>query len=209
MKRSRIRMALACALSGLCAVASAGSGLARPDSEQVWPRWQARIGWAGETSPLAAATPKSAYSLSGSPAVRGASLLGDYYFATPASIFGRALPLGGLRASGGLVVGSGPAMASALLALPRPGDRVGFGRMSDSTGIAAAGTGPLPYFGIGYTGISTRHGFSLSADLGLLALNPGGTARLGNALGTPAVSEDRLRELRLSPVLQLGVSYAF
>jgi len=69
----------------------------------------------------------------------------------------------------------------------------------------AAGT--WPYVGVGFTGAWPRHGWGFTADVGLgsrgngLSLNPAGND--GGGL------DDVLRELRLSPVLQLGVTYAF
>lgn len=69
-----------------------------------------------------------------------------------------------------------------------------------------------PYVGLGYStgGVSANRwgGWALSADIGLQAL-PSSEWTLGRALESPAGVGELLRELRLTPVLQLGVSYAF
>jgi hypothetical protein len=66
----------------------------------------------------------------------------------------------------------------------------------------------LPYLGIGYTGLSSRGGFSFSADLGVVALTPGSDVRFGRAPAGPNLDE-AVRDLRLTPMVQLGVSYSF
>ena len=63
-----------------------------------------------------------------------------------------------------------------------------------------------PYLGVGYSGGSLRNGLSFSADVGLAAQNPG-AIRFGRV--GAAGFDDWARELRLMPVLQLGVSYSF
>jgi len=57
--------------------------------------------------------------------------------------------------------------------------------------------------------IKAKGGWGFSADLGLLALNPASAVRFGRSLGAGQSLEDTLREMRLSPVLQLGASYSF
>lgn len=144
----------------------------------------------------------------------GASVLGDYYFGRDVAPDGAA---GGFRATGGVFIGSrlglwgGPASAQmstslfiverqsfSLLALPGGAD----GANPDS--------GTVPYLGLGYSGSSLKGGLSFSADLGLMALSPAGAVRLGRASGGGAQSlDDLLREVRLSPLVQVGVSYQF
>ena len=63
----------------------------------------------------------------------------------------------------------------------------------------------LPYVGIGYTGLAPRSGWGFSADLGLIAKSPGNSPRIG---GGPSL-DDQIRDMRMTPLLQLGVSYAF
>jgi hypothetical protein len=69
------------------------------------------------------------------------------------------------------------------------------------------GNQTLPYLGIGYSGSSLRGGWGFSADLGVAAQN-GGNQRLMRSLMSQSL-DDTLRELRFTPVLQLGVSYRF
>jgi hypothetical protein len=143
----------------------------------------------------------------------GASLLGDYYFSRHSERVGDA---SGFRATTGVFLGSrlglwgGHAPAAlnsslysverhsfSLLGPPQAGD----GASQDS--------GTVPYLGLGYSGTSLKGGWGFSADLGLMALNPGSAARLGRAFGGGQSLDDLLRDLRLSPVLQLGASYSF
>lgn len=75
----------------------------------------------------------------------------------------------------------------------------------------------VPYAGIGYsssTSFTGAHGFasstwSFNIDLGVMALAPRSTVRFGGGDPTQGRLDDMLRELRLSPLLQLGVSYSF
>jgi hypothetical protein len=117
---------------------------------------------------------------------------------------------GGMRLTSGVVTGPrgavfGPGQATA----PAP-----FGVSSASRGAGPSfadtngeSTQTLPYLGIGYSGSSLRGGFSFSADLGLTAQN-GSDQRLARSM-TSQTLDDTLRELRFTPVLQLGVSYRF
>ncbi|MFY9514206.1 MAG: hypothetical protein WAQ05_24845 [Rubrivivax sp.] len=111
------------------------------------------------------------------------AVLGDYYFDAP----GLRLPasLGGLRATSGLL--SSPWRS--LL----PG--------------SAAET--MPYLGIGYTGLALKGGWGITADLGLALENPTSATRLGRAVFGNQGFDSAWRELRLSPVLQLGMHYTF
>lgn len=88
---------------------------------------------------------------------------------------------GYLRASSGLVIG------------PRGGEQPAV----------------QPYLGIGYSGLGGRgSGWSFNADFGLMALGSGNTVRLGRAANGQGL-DDLVRELRLTPVLLFGASYAF
>jgi hypothetical protein len=176
-----------------------GAGL-RPDGS--WSRWQGRVGLTSSGPVM----PGWDDGLSqGRP---GLALLGDYYLMQQ----GQALPgsySGGLRATGGLLIGSrgrpwgwGPGNVRALSSYG-----VGYGL---SPGLKAADADELPeslpYVGVGYTGLRSLHdgGWGFSADLGVVALRPRSVVRLGQqSVG------DLLRDLQLSPMLQLGVSYSF
>lgn len=186
-------------------LAQAGDGL-HPD-EAAWPRWQGRLGitTAGDAQER----------LDRSPAATGMSLFGDYYFLQQgAAAEGRYG--GGFRATGGLLLGprrlawSGP---DALVALGNgfSAQRRSFGSLlpavSTTDGSDAAG-GSATYLGVGYTGLkslkATGGGWSFSADVGVMALQPRSVVRFGQQ----GIS-DTLRDLQLSPLLQLGVSYSF
>jgi hypothetical protein len=78
------------------------------------------------------------------------------------------------------------------------------------------GSGPadasltLPYVGVGYSNrwlsgpSSGLSAWGISADVGLLAASPRSAVRLGQQ-----ALDDTVRDLRLAPVLQLGVSYTY
>jgi hypothetical protein len=186
-------------------LAADGTGLA-PNGEP-WARWQGRLSF-GTSPPLwgaGLADPDS-------PAVRlnRMSLMGDYY--VTASLTG-AGSVGGVRATGGVILGP----RAQLWAGQAGGSGNGFSIGSRPFGPSAmpytndpgGDTVALPYLGLGYTGLSVHSGWRLSADLGLVAQSPGNASRLGRALGGGQSLDDAVRDLRISPLLQVGASYAF
>ncbi len=128
-------------------------------------------------------------------------LFGDHYLTGPG--FGGDRVTGGLRLSGGLSFDGWRQGAEGWRRLPgshaeaattqRPGD---------------PGWAIQPYVGIGYTSLSARAGWGFAADLGLGGLRPGAGVRLGQG-GRSGYVEQWLDDLRLAPVVQVGVSYAF
>lgn len=64
-----------------------------------------------------------------------------------------------------------------------------------------------PYLGLGYS--SGTKGWGVTADFGLMALNPRSAARLGGVFNGTQTLDDTLRDMRWAPLLQLGVSYSF
>ena len=62
----------------------------------------------------------------------------------------------------------------------------------------------VPYLGLGFSGALWRNSLAVTADVGMVAGGSLGKALLGNQ-GV----ERALRDLRLAPVLQLGVRYTF
>jgi hypothetical protein len=137
-------------------------------------------------------------------------LFGDYYLTGPG--FGDGQLSGGLRLTSGLTLGA-TADTSALpppRLLPGHDGRLRHGS-SFSTGLPDRDGQrvALPYIGLGYTTLSAREGWGLSADIGLGGLRPGDRVRLGLGGANAAQVENILNNLRLSPVLQLGVSYSF
>jgi hypothetical protein len=189
---------LSLAMAG--ALAADGRGLVVDPDRLSWLSLQARLQLS--TEPLA--TSLASFD-SSTLRPRSAALFGDYYVSRP--FFGNT---GGVRLTSGVVTGPrgavfGPGQATA----PGP-----FGVSSASRGagpafadINAESTQTLPYLGIGYSGSNLRGGFSFSADLGLTAQSSG-NQRLVRSMMSQTL-DDTLRELRFTPVLQLGVSYRF
>lgn len=125
------------------------------------------------------------------------SVMGDYY------ILGT-----GFRATGGLMVHQRRHGARALGA---PGGRIDID--------PRLGAGTLPYVGLGYSGSVLRPRASpwgFFADVGLVMLKPRASVRLGpthagswlDGARWPAL-DDSGRDWRLSPIIQMGVSYSF
>lgn len=175
----------------------AADGLVPPAAELLWPQWQARI--AVQTAALAPLALSSLLdSSAGAKALQGASVLGDYIFASPF--------FGSFRATGGLVFGNA---GGAPLLSAAAGPRLGLSVQSGATtapGHDAFGT--LPYVGLGFSSAAWLPSLSVTADFGWVAglsssLAGGGRPLFGNQ------ASYGLRELRVSPVLQLGLRYAF
>ena len=196
---------MAAAVFGLAAAAptQAQNGLQAPTAATSWPQWQGRF-----------ALGLSPQTLNDSTRLRGSSLLGDYYFYRH-PMTSLTSPLGGFRATSGLMLGgsstrrlltglgadltSGRAvgLSGGLLSL----QPLGWPNESDNNNAS--------YLGLGYTLMSLRGGWGLSADIGL-ATTTRSNAALGSGLGLGRSSlEDNLRDLRLTPLLQLGLSYSF
>ena len=191
------------------ALASAGRGMSV--NSNPWARWQARLlfGTAAPAWESGLATQDGFGSRPGR-----LSLLGDYYLSAPAAGGARA---SGLRATGGVLLGPrarpwiGPALAPDY-------NLTGQGRMSGTGLIPSAAaardtfgdSAALPYVGVGYMALPSRSGsgsgWSFGADLGLVAQNPGSA---GLALGRGKSLDDTVRQLRLTPLFQVGVSYSF
>ena len=203
------RRLLACALAGYAGLGQAadGNGLTLAAENAYWPRWQGRLALG---APLGQA-PASSTGLSGtgtSPA--NLSLLGDYYLTGSWLGPKRA---GGFRATSGIIVGArSPFLVPPSLSTPplaSGGDRRTFDTLPALGADAAADTSASPYLGFGYTGLSARGGWSFSADLGLVSQTRNGVVRLGRVFSGSQNLDDAVRDLRLAPLLQLGVSYAF
>jgi hypothetical protein len=181
---------------------AADSDLPAPNHDIQWSQWQGRLSL-GSTAPAwKLGVEQSSYKMS------SASLMGDYYFGNSLSS-----GLGGFRATSGLIVGQ----RGAVLSTGQPTLGAGsafsigshlFGQAPPKLpGDANVDNATIPYFGVGYTGLSVRSGWSFSADLGMVAQGAG--SRFGRALGSSQNLDDALHEMRVSPLLQLGVSYSF
>ncbi len=182
------------------AVWAQSQGLTFDEQARFGPRLQARVGVNTST----ALTDGSSASWQQQAGV----LLGDYYFSR--ARLGQGQVSSGFRATSGVLLGQrslalgtpalpgGQGMAVTQLRQPR----------SALPGIESAAEpwAAVPYIGIGWSGVSVRGGWGVSADLGLAGRSGsnGGLRVNGNQS-----LDDLLRELRISPMVQLGVSYAF
>lgn len=143
-----------------------------------------------------------------------ASLTGDYYFSPALS--DDTQPRSGFRASSALLIRqsgislSDVAMTSRSSASFGTPARLALGAPSVSLGDPQAdGVSALPYVGVGYSEVSLKSGWGFWADVGLVVQSPGGAIGVGRVLsGTQGVDE-LLRELRMAPMVQLGVNYSF
>ncbi len=180
-----------------------GTGLRLNDST----RWQARL----QLSSLNDGPAGNGGLRYGGSRLLSANLLGDYYL-TSSGLTG---VRGGLRATGGVLMGSDSLMQGTGLALGASTVQLGHSLvvgLRSLSGLSAAQDFNDPisstsYLGIGYSGQSLRGGWGFSADLGLI----NGTALGGLRLGSNNAQsvEDVLRNLRYKPVLQLGLTYSY
>lgn len=207
MQAARWLVGSALAVASL-GTAAEGAGLAVHSGELLWPRWQGRL-FVDTATPVWRSD--LANGSGGGLKVRGLALMGDYYFAT--------LPLGdrgagGFRATSGLWLGS---QRAAFPAMPPDGapapslidrhDHLRFG--SGEAPDAATDTQPIPYVGIGYSGLTGRSGWGFAADVGVMALGSGAGLRPGSGQDSGQNADDLLRDLRMTPVIKLGISYSF
>ena len=187
----------------------AGGLTLRSADPTTWSRWQGRLSLGLTAQPGQAETLSS-----GAPGLKVSSvrLLGDYYFTESLIGNGNA---GGFRATSGVILGSRSTLWSGQASLtparyPPGMDRHLFGPSTPPLlGDSGIEAGPVPYLGVGYSGMSGRSRWSFSADVGLMALNPGNAVKLGRVFSGAQGVDELLRDLRLAPVLQLGVSYSF
>jgi hypothetical protein len=199
MKNTRIL----CLSAGLVLAGSAvqaADGLTVPAADSLWPQWRARISLqTAEDAPLGlsrlleGAAPQRG--------LQGGAVFGDYYFATPS--------FGGFRASGGLLFGAQSGLP-ARMALA--GTRLGLSVNNGLAVPAAAVTdtpGTLPYLGLGFTGNAWLGGLAVTADLGLVAERPGNALGVGRAIFGSQGFDNAWREMRVTPMVQLGVRYTF
>ena len=203
------RRVVACAFTAFVGLAHAadGNGLTVDAEGGVWPRWQGRLSIGGVP-----AAPRGAILSAinvGNPS--NLSLLGDYYLT--GSMLGPKRN-GGFRATSGVIVGgrSAAGLAGGSIAAAPPGlsaDRRLFGMAAAPAAEGVADTSAAPYLGLGYTGLSVRGGWSFNADLGLVSQTRNGAVRLGRAIAGNQSLDDAVRDMRWSPLLQLGVFYSF
>lgn len=148
------------------------------------------------------------------PAPMAATLGGDYYFSK--NLVDDRLPRSGFRASSSLLIRQ-PGVSFSELALSSRSmvsfaapSRLGPGHPSvNPFDGAVQGVSALPYLGIGYSDYSLKSGWGFWADIGLVVQNPGSAMGLGRTLSGAQGFDDLMRELQLSPMVQLGVNYSF
>ena len=189
-------------------MAADGQGLAIKRDATHWSTWQGRVSvgtgstfWRPSLIDAEAAHPTSM------------SLMGDYYFTR--SLLGLGTQ-GGFRATSGLILGPrGQAWSGQPGLGAGSAFSIGNRLFGSNTGAVpylrdpSTETATLPYLGVGYTGLSPRSRWSFSADLGIVAQNPSNAVRLGRLFGSGQNLDDIVRDLRMTPMFQLGVSYAF
>jgi hypothetical protein len=141
--------------------------------------------------------------------LRSTRLLGDYYLDT--------LRLGeadAVRLTSGLLIGQRPGLRDPSALLVRrgsadPGNLI----VPSPWSSIESGSDPVvtwPYLGIGYSGTGLHGNWTIKADLGLAAQRPGAARTgFGRLLNGTQNLDDFLRDLRLSPMVQVGASYAF
>lgn len=192
-------LALGILMAGAASPGFAQSGgLTLDDQARFGPRLQARVG---------ISTGASLDGWGTSWQQQAGVVLGDYYFSR--ARLGSSDVSGGFRATSGLLLGQRS------LALGTPALAAGQGftltmlrQTRWATAVGESVSEPwaaVPYLGVGWSGMSPRGGWGLSADLGFAARAATGGLRVGNATAL----DDLLREWRLTPMLHVGVSYAF
>jgi hypothetical protein len=184
-----------------------GDGLTADPEQLSWGRWQGRVSL-GSLVPWQTSLGRGE---STGLKVDSVSLVGDYYFSR--SLVGHRSS-GGFRTTGGVVHGPRAQLANGRLLIGSPGsvrgvDRQVLGAADGYGGDVAPDVATLPYLGVGYSGLSLKGGWRFNADLGMMALSPGNSVKLGRVVGGTQSLDELLREMRLAPMLQVGVSYSF
>lgn len=181
------------------ASAAEGIGLRAYADETIWPRWQARLLTSSSFSLWRHAASES----DDRRTITTVSLLGDFYVSRRSLGAQRS---GGLRATSGLIIGavSGQALGGFEGQAVRP---AAYRFEPRDARPSRPRFDSVPYVGIGYTSFAASSGLEFSADVGLTA-RFGSAENLGRALGGQSL-EDTLRDLRLTPLLSVGMSYSF
>jgi hypothetical protein len=155
----------------------------------------------------------SAPALTGLQAPLAGSLGGDYYFSK--SLTDPGLPRSGFRASSALLFRQSGMSLSDLAWSSRSAasfaspSRPLLGHSGVLYDSSSQNVSALPYLGIGYSDYSLKTGWGFWADIGLVVQQPGNALNMGRVLSGTQSMEDLLRDLRMSPMLQLGVNYSF
>lgn len=185
MRPALCRWIAALALSIGASGAFAGDGAGNQSHLQAWEGLKARLAL-GTTAP---ARNELGMGDAEQQKINSVSLMGDYYLSR-----GWLGTSGGWRATSGVLLGARSSVWSSPSLLDR------------RTGGDSGESGTQPYLGLGYTGWSSKGGWGLSADVGLVGL-PRSATRFGRA-GVSSL-DDTVRDLRFAPLVQLGLSYSF
>lgn len=186
-------------LPGLAAAQSAG--LSGDNGAVLGPRLQARVGLNTSSLPVDGSQPSWQQ--------QAGVVLGDYYFSR-ARLGANGQMSSGFRATSGLLLGqrslamgtpafaAGPGTGMTLIRQFRPA--------LPGLEVSAEPWSAVPYVGVGWSGYSARSGWGLTADIGIAGRSgANGGLRVNGAQSL----DDLLRELRITPMVQVGVSYAF
>ncbi len=189
-----------------------GEGLATNADRVPWARFQSRVafapgapGWRADLAPFERTGLQ----------VGGVGLLGDVYFGSTPSV--RTSAAGGFRATSGVLIGARSPLLGGAASTPGPSglfasDRRLFGASASplaSSADTSVDSATVPYIGVGYSNLSAKGGWHFSADLGIVSQSPGNVVRVGRVFGGSQSLDDVVRDMRLAPVVQLGVSYSF
>jgi hypothetical protein len=187
-----------------------GEGLSANADRVPWARFQGRVssapgaaGWRADLAPVERSGLQ----------VRSLGLLGDVYLGRTKAVSG--VPATGFRATSGLLIGARSPLLGAA-STPSAGglyasNRRLFGASPGTSWASEASvdSSTVPYIGIGYSSLQAKSGWSFSADLGVVSQSPGNVVRFGRVVGGSQSLDDVVRDMRLQPVFQLGVSYSF
>jgi hypothetical protein len=187
-----------------------GDGLSANADRFAWARFQSRIafapgapGWRSDLAPIERTGLQ----------VGSLGLLGDVYLGAAKTPAGA--PAAGFRATSGILIGARSPLLSAATSPSAGGlyasNRRLFGASPGALVVneASIDSSTVPYIGIGYSNLSAKSGWSFSADLGVVSQSPGNVVRFGRVFGGSQSLDDVVRDMRLAPVVQLGVSYSF
>jgi hypothetical protein len=137
----------------------------------------------------------------------GASVGGDYYFSK--NLVDAAAPPSGFRASGALLIRQPGVSLSDLAWSSRATTSLALPLRQPYASMADSGVSAMPYLGIGYSDYSLKTGWGFWADIGLVVQSPGNALGMTRVMSGSQSLDDLVRELRLSPMLQMGVNYSF
>ena len=183
-----------------------GDGLTTQSGRVPWARFDARIAYAGAPAWRADLAPLERSGL------KLGSVLGDVYFGPPSAGAVHTAPAG-FRATSGVLLGAHPTLSgtNAVGGLYSRDRRVPGALGSSLAGPLdpAGDTATVAYLGVGYSNAWPKSGWRFSADLGVMSLSPSGASGIGRVIGGAQSLDDLVRDMRLAPVFQLGVSYSF